>query len=283
MSAASAPGSSANLGPGYDVLALALDLRCRVTVAQAAEWSVRSGGAPAEPKGVAMVRRTAEAAAPEIGPLAVVVESEIPLSRGLGSSAALIAATAGAVRALTGGSTSPGDLLPIAATIEGHPDNVAASLFGGLVAVGPQGRVRTLDVHPSLRVLVAVPDATLPTEEARAATAGAVSTAVAARTAARLAFLVEGLRTGDPAALAAADGDEIHEKRRAHLSPITGLLIEAARRAGALHACWSGAGPAALALVTETTMETVRSALADALGGGYVLSAELDREGLVAG
>ncbi|MBU1227656.1 MAG: homoserine kinase [Actinobacteria bacterium] len=283
MSAASAPGSSANLGPGYDVLALALDLRCRVTVIESAEWSVRSGGAPADPGGASLARRAAESAAPGVGPLAVAVESEIPIARGLGSSAALIVATIAAVRALAGGSTDPGDLLGIAAGVEGHPDNVAAALFGGLVAVGPGGGVRSLGVHPSLRVLVAVPDATLPTERARLATAGPVETAVAARTAARLAFLIEGFRTGDPAALASAAGDELHEERRAHLSPITGRLIGAARDAGALHACWSGVGPSALALVTEATMEQVGAALAGALEGGYVLSPDLDREGLVVG
>ncbi|MCJ7725702.1 MAG: homoserine kinase, partial [Acidimicrobiia bacterium] len=264
MSSASAPGSSANLGPGYDVLALALDLRCRVTVSASEEWSILSGGAPADHLGVSMVKRTAAMAAPGAGPLTVSIESEIPLARGLGSSAALIAATAGAARGLVGGSTDPLDLLPIAAEIEGHPDNVAAALLGGLIAVGPGGEVRSLEIHPSLQMLVAVPDATLRTDEARKATAAPVSTSVASRTAARLAMLVEGLRMADPAALAAAAGDELHEERRASLSPITGRMIGAARRAGALHACWSGAGPSVLAVVTRATADSVRSALSDA-------------------
>jgi len=283
MSAASAPGSSANLGPGYDVLALALDLRCRVSVAEAGEWSVLSGGAPADPVGAELVRSAAVAAVPDIGPLGVEIESEIPLARGLGSSAALIAATAGAARAMVGESTDPGDLLPVATRVEGHPDNVAAALFGGLVAVGPSGEIRLLEVHPSLRVLVAVPDSTLPTNEARKATAAPVDTAVAARTASRLAFLIEGFRTAEPTALAAAAGDEMHESRRAHLSPITGRMIEAAAQAGALHACWSGAGPSVLALVTAGTTGSVRDALADVLDGGYVLSPDLDRTGLIIG
>ena len=283
MSSASAPGSSANLGPGYDVLALALDLRCRVTVTGAQDWSVLSCGAPADPIGVSLVRRTAEAAVSDSGPLAVEIESEIPLARGLGSSAALITATAGAVRRLVGGPTDPESLLPIVTEVEGHPDNVAASLFGGLVAVGASGRVRSLDVHPSLRVLVAIPDSILPTEEARKASALPVETAVAVRTAARMVFLIEGLRTGDPAALAESAGDELHETRRAHLSPITGRMIEAALSAGALHACWSGAGPSVVAVVTKETAGTVRSELADVLGRGYVLSPEVDRQGLLVG
>ncbi|MCB2224212.1 MAG: homoserine kinase [Actinobacteria bacterium] len=279
---ASAPASSANLGPGYDVLALALDLRCRVTIGPADEWSVRSGGAPADAEGERMVRRAAEAARPNCRPLAVEVESEIPLARGLGSSAALIAATLGAMRVAAGGRIHPERLLLKATAVEGHPDNVAAALFGGLVAVVPGWEVLRPPLHPSLRVLVAVPEATLSTAEARRATADPVATDVAARTSARLAALLEGLRTADPAALRVAGGDEVHEARRAHLSPATGRLMDAARGAGALHACWSGAGPSVLAFVTEDSADGVAAALRDALDGGYVLSPDVDRRGLVA-
>jgi homoserine kinase len=140
-------------------------------------------------------------------------------------------------------------------------------------------------VHDSLAVLVAVPDTTLSTAEARRATADPVGTEVAVRTAARLAFLVEGLRTGDPALLAEAQGDELHEERRAHLSPITGKLVEAARRAGALHAAWSGAGPAVVAFVTGEDTSRVAEAWRAALDppGGVVLDPGIDRSGLVVG
>lgn len=283
MITATAPGSSANLGPGYDVLALALDLRCRVSVEAAAEWLILSGGVPAESGGLDLVRRTAEAVAPGSGPLRVEIESEIPLARGLGSSAALIVATAGAAREFAGVSADADELLPIAAGVEGHADNVAAALYGGLVAVGAMGEIRFLDLHPSLELLVAVPDETLPTEQARRATADPVGAAVAARTSARILSLLEGLRTGDPAALAAAAGDELHESRRAHLSPVTGRLMEAALEAGALHACWSGAGPSVLAFVTAGTSEAVRTSLTATLQGGYVLSPDIDRTGLIVG
>jgi homoserine kinase len=83
--------------------------------------------------------------------------------------------------------------------------------------------------------------------------------------------------------LAEAAGDELHEAGRAHLSPITGELIESATSAGALHACWSGAGPSALALVTESTADAVRDAFSAALGGGYVLSPDVDHQGLLVG
>jgi len=280
---ATAPGSSANLGPGFDVLALAIDLRCRVSVGEAVEWSIRSGGVPADQGGIDLVSRAAEAAVPGVGPLRVEIESEIPLARGLGSSAALIVATAGAVRLLAGAPTDVDGLLPVVAGVEGHADNVAAAVYGGMVAVGPSGEIRFLYLHPSLEVLVAVPDATLPTEQARRVTAAPVETGVAARTSARLTMLLEGLRTGDPAALAGAAGDELHEARRAHLSPVTGRLIEAAAEAGALHACWSGAGPSVLAFVNRQTSEAVRTAMATTLEGGYVLSPDIDHKGLIIG
>jgi homoserine kinase len=134
-----------------------------------------------------------------------------------------------------------------------------------------------------LTALVAVPAGTLSTAEARLATAEPVPTGVAARTAARLAFLIEGLRTGDPALLAEAAGDELHETRRAHLSPLTGALVDAARAAGALHAAWSGAGPSAVAFASGASVEQVAEAWRAVLepGGGDVLDPGIDRVGLV--
>jgi len=278
--AASAPASSANLGPGFDVVALALGLRGTVTVAPAGEWSLVSAGVDAG--SAALVRRAAEAAVPGCGPFAVTVESPIPVGRGLGSSAALVVGVAAAVRATAGLAESREEVVRAAAAVEGHADNVAAAVHGGAVAVSPSGRIYGLEVHPSLQVLVAVPAAALSTSVAREALGGPVDTATAARTAGRLAFLIEGLRRGDPALLAEAAGDELHEKRRDHLSPLTGRLVTAAREAGAAHSAWSGAGPAAVALVTEDAAATVRAAWEAVLApeGGRVLAPGLDRDGL---
>ncbi|MFH1329459.1 MAG: homoserine kinase [Actinomycetota bacterium] len=280
---ASAPASAANLGPGFDVVALALGLRCAVSVAPAGEWSLASPGA--DGGSMALIRRAAEAAVPGAGPFGVVVESAIPVGRGLGSSAALVAGVVAAVRAAAGRGESREEVVRVAATVEGHADNVAAAVHGGAVAVSPGGRVYGLEVHSSLRVLVAVPVAVLPTAGAREALSGPVDTATAARTAARLTFLVEGLRRGDAALLAEAAGDELHEARRAHLSPLTGRLVSAAREAGAVHAAWSGAGPSAVALVAGEAVAAVRAAWEDLLAGegGVVLEPGLDREGLRVG
>lgn len=281
--AASAPASTANLGPGFDVVALALGLRCAVSVAPAGEWSLRSGSS--DEGSLTLVRRAAEAAGAGSGPFSIAVESGIPVGRGLGSSAALVVSVVAAVRTAVGEAESREEIVRIAAAVEGHPDNVAAAVHGGAVAVSPSGRVYALEVHPSLRVLVAVPEALLSTVVARRALEAPVDTATAARTAARLAFLVEGLRRGDAALLAEAAGDELHEARRAHLSPLTGALVRAAREAGAGHAAWSGAGPSAVALVTVEALPAVRAAWEVLLGaeGGRVLEPGFDRAGVRVG
>jgi homoserine kinase len=280
---ASAPASSANLGPGFDVVALALRLRCTVAVAPAGEWSLASAGA--DEGSLALVQWAARAAVPGCGPMAVTVQSAIPVGRGLGSSAALAVGVAAATRAAAGLAESREEVVRVASAVEGHADNVAAAVHGGAVAVSAGGRVYALEVHPAWRILLAVPQVALSTAVAREALRGPIDTAIAARTAARLAFLVEGLRRGDAALLAEAAGDELHEQRRAPLSPLTGRLVAVAREAGAAHSAWSGAGPSALALVTAETAPEVRAQWEALLAsaGGVVLEPGLDRQGLTLG
>lgn len=274
MTVASAPASSANLGPGFDVAALALDLRCRVTAEPSEAWSVTSGGEPAPDATVAMVR----AVAPGVGPHLVEIDSDIPSTRGLGSSAAILVA---AFAALTGSSDADG-AFQAAASVEGHPDNVAAAAHGGLVLVGPEGTVHRCAVHPSLHVLVAVPGEELRTSEARGVLPGEIDRDVAVRTAARLALLVEGMRTADEATLRGALGDEMHEQPRRRITELPGALIEAAIASGALFAAWSGAGPAVVAFVTEKEVEPVAESMEFVLDDtGDVLELDIDRMGLV--
>ena len=104
---------------------------------------------------------------------------------------------------------------------------------------------------------------------------------VVVRALGRLTFLIEGLREANPDVLRHAGGDEIHESQRASLSPVTGEMIDAAMRGGALHACWSGAGPAALAFATDEHVGRVIGAMGGALGAnGEVVMLEVDYEGL---
>jgi homoserine kinase len=276
MTTASAPASSANLGPGFDVLALALDLRCEVEAVDADEWSVTSNGRPVDEDTEAMVREVAGD-----GPKAVFIRSAIPESRGLGSSASVRVATAAAVAGGGGGPVDREHLLRVVSAAEGHADNAAAAVYGGLVFVDATGAVHRLGVHPSIVVVIAVPSVTLATDEARAALPDSVPRALAVRTSARVAGLIEGLRTAEPAALAAARGDEMHEAPRAALAPVTTRLVEEALGAGALHAAWSGAGPSAIAFVTEKGRRAVRSAFEEVLeGAGEVLEPAIDRSGV---
>lgn len=272
MGIASAPGSSGNLGPGFDILALAVSRRCTVSADPADEWSIYSGDEPASEKTVAMVR----AVAGEVDPHSVRIDSDIPAGRGLGSSGAVLVAVAAAV-----GESDRRRLFEAASLVEGHADNVAASVFGGLVAVGADGSINRLAVHPSLHVVIAVPDEVLLTVEARAMLSDVVPRDVAVRTAARLATLIEALRTGSGDAFAAALGDEMHEEPRRAITQTPAMLIEAALGAGSTFAAWSGAGPSVVAFALEETLEAVTDSLEQALAGaGSVLDLDIDREGV---
>ena len=283
MTVASAPASSANLGPGFDVLAVALGLRCSVDVHPDAAWAVRSEG-NADDSTTTMVRSIADAIVPGAGPFSVRIGGDIPVACGLGSSAALLVATAAAMQSAICVDVDRDAIFRAASEVEGHPDNVAAATLGGAVMVGPSGAIRSLDVHPSLVVLVAVPNGTVSTRSARAVLEDPVDRALASRTAARLGFLIEGLRTADPALLAEAAGDELHERAREAVSPLTNELVASARAAGAVHAAWSGSGPAALALVTDATEVAVRLTWEAVLGGAdRIIAPGIDQRGLVLG
>ncbi|MDJ0962154.1 MAG: hypothetical protein QNJ88_15990 [Acidimicrobiia bacterium] len=260
---ASAPASSGNLGPGFDVLALALEMRCTVTATPTATWEVRELGRTFEPEPNELVRRAAELAADR--PFRLEIENEIPRARGLGSSSAVAAAVAASAMRAMGVDPEPRRLFEIVEELEGHGDNAAAAVYGGCVLVAGS-EIRQLEVHPELNFVVGIPDERLKTDEARAALPQQVDRWAATRNLARLGFLIEGLRTGDPAVLQSAAGDEMHEAPRARLSPITGSLMRAAREAGAFHTAWSGAGPTAIAIVDADGCVAVERAMERVLG-----------------
>ena len=218
---ASAPGSSGNLGPGYDVLALAFDLRCRVSAAESGGWLITDRGRTYEPASDDLVRRAAAVAGD--GAFHLTISNDIPISRGLGSSGAVATAAAAAACRAAGTEPTGTFLFELVTELEGHPDNAAASVFGGVV-VASAGRVRRLEVADDLRLAVAVPESELSTAEARAVLDDRVPRAAAARNLARVAFLLEGLRTADAEAFAGAAGDELHERQRHHLSPVSAGL-----------------------------------------------------------
>lgn len=273
---ASAPASSANLGPGFDTLALALDLRCEVRAEPASSWSIRHRGP--EPYLGRQEDDAILAAARKVSsqPLRLEVSNPIPLCRGLGSSAAAYAA--GALAALRANGHDPGhdDLFHCVRELEGHPDNAAAAVYGGLVAV-VDGSVIHPPLSPQLVPVVAAPGFELRTKDSRKVIPRSVPVQTAVRTIGRVAALLEGLRTGSSRLLDLAGGDEIHEGPRTTHNPHTGKLITAAVEAGALHSCLSGAGPSVLCLAREGHADSLVHALGDAVGpGGRVMILQPD-------
>lgn len=212
-------------------------------------------------------------------PLEMEVENSVPLGRGLGSSAAAFVAGAAAALRAHGEEAVPDRVFRIAADMEGHPDQAAAAVYGGLVLVPAEGMPMRLPIHPSLRPIVAVPDTRLATPEARAVLPEQYDRSVMIRTMSRVAALIAGLTTGDPNMLAAAHGDEVHEAWRASLSPEVGEMINIARRAGALHAARSGAGPSVVAFVTQEDADNVARALGD--WGAEIIDDPVETTGLI--
>ncbi len=268
---ASAPASSANLGPGFDCLALALDLRCSVEVEPSDQWTV----APSDADGfvIAAAQRLHEE------PLTISIDSEIPVGRGLGSSAALLAALTAATWRLGGGEDDLDAIFEFTASMEGHPDNAAAAVFGGLMLSGGYGAHR-LEVHDSIQPIVAVPEVTLPTSQARAVLPATVPLGAATRTGSRLLRLVEGLRTGDEELLETVGPDELHEPYRIALRPIIGELMAVARSAGAPFVAMSGAGPSVIALTGENNVSEIRAAF-ESVPSTRVLTPRIASEGVL--
>lgn len=257
---------------------MALQPRCTVGAAPADEWRITHRGsqvlAPGDDDAVLAAARTVAS-----GPLELEVDNEIPIGRGLGSSAAALVAGVAAALLASGEEAAPDHVYRVAAEMEGHHDQVAAAVYGGLVLVPAEGMPVRLPLHPSLRPMVAVPDTVLPTPIARRVVGRTQDLEVVVRSLARMSALTAGLITGDPGLLAAAHGDEIHEAPRAAISPESVTLIETARAAGALHAARSGAGPSVVALVDQKTAPSVKSAMERA--GATVFDGPMDTTGLV--
>lgn len=278
---ARAPGSSANLGPGFDAVALAVSLHVEVEVCPARRLKVQSEGEGRElPRGPDHLAARIVTGVLGHDRVAIRVRSTVPLRRGLGSSAALAVAAAAAAGA--------SDPLAVAAALDGHPENAAASVLGGLVAatVADEGPVaRRLPLDPGLALVALVPDLELPTTAARAVLPSAVALADAAANLGRLALLLAGLADRH-LLLPVAGEDRLHQAPRTALFPQAPALLAALRDAGATVACWSGAGPSLLGLCEEPEIAArVRAAgeraLAEAGVAGRAVVLTPDLEGLV--
>jgi homoserine kinase len=268
------PASTANLGPGFDVMAGALGLALELEVTETGTFAVHSElDLPRDRSN--LVVRAFERLHPA-DRFAFRIASTIPMSGGLGSSAA--AAVAG-LMAADHLFELDADIGALAAEIDGHPDNVTAALQGGFVICdGP--RAHRLEPPPGLEAVLVVPGEAVRTADARAALPALVPLADAAFNVACAATLTLGLARGDWELISAGLRDRLHQPYRAHLYPRSAQLIAAAPSLGALGATISGAGPTVLVWCRYDQTGAVLDRLAAATDGwATVLRAPFTSEG----
>jgi homoserine kinase len=258
------PATSANLGAGYDCLGVALGLFNRVEV-EVRGWSRGEieltvdgegvGELPADRTnrcvlGIEAALREVRGEIPDGVGWRIEMHNEIPLSRGLGSSAAATVAGLVAGNSLLGEPLTSADLLRLATAIEGHPDNAAAALLGGFTvcALTDDGiESMRFDAPRDLRAVLFIPEVRLATDDMRAALPAKVPLEDAVANLSRVAIGVAGMAMGRFDLLRVLTVDRLHEQYRAKAYPQLTQFIEAARRAGAIGACLSGAGSTILA------------------------------------
>jgi homoserine kinase len=275
------PGTTANLGSGFDFLGMAverwLQVRARCVedrsapaVAIERHGTLSDVGAPGAPpeqdliyRGFAAACRAAGRDVPER--LAFTADSDIPVSRGLGSSAAAVVAGAGAANILLNLDLGREAMLALGTEIEGHPDNVAPAVYGGACVVlhRPVGGllVVPIEIHSALAFVFAIPDFRVETKRARAALPAAIPHATAVQAAARGAALIHGLVTADPDSLSVGLDDLLHVPYRRSLVTGYDAVTASARAAGAYGATLSGSGPTVVAPTTPARAVAVGEAM----------------------
>ena len=242
------PASSANLGPGFDVLAAALDIHLELEVAETGEFEVDAGGdgLPADRDNLCV--RAFELLHPADG-LRFAIRSDIPVARGLGSSAAAIVAGLLAADHLYELALEPAEVYRHAVRLEGHPDNVAAALFGGFAVSPPDPETDSparLEPPQGVEGVLAIPAGEVPTEAARAALPAEVPMVDAVANISAASQLVLGIERSDLTLISRGLRDRLHQRRRAGVYPRSLELLALASEVGAIGATVSGAGPAVL-------------------------------------
>lgn len=260
------PASTTNLGPGFDVLGLALQLYSTValeTTDTGIEIVVNGVDADKIPSSTDNIAfQAAELVFKQSGHqpdgLRMVLANGIPAIRGLGGSGTAILGGLLTANAICGTPFSHTEILNFATEFEGHPDNVAASLLGGLVVSAMEAeQVYTikLDCDSALRVVLAIPDFPLSTQEARRVLPQSVEFTDAIYNVSRSSLLVAAIATGTLEMLSLAMNDQLHEPYRTPLIQGFDDVAQAARRAGALSVALSGAGPSIAAYCTTSMQE----------------------------
>ena len=266
-----APATSANLGPGFDTIGIALDIWNEVTIDTATGAdSISNTGTEApllhgrENLTLSAMRMLAHEFRKSLPPIAITADTQIPVSRGLGSSAAALTTGLVATNLLLDLGLDDDDLFERAWAIEGHGDNVGAAIYGGAVMAVPEvrGITKLCDtIHLGLTSVLFVPDMTGATHAARAALPSTIPHKDGTANVAAVAALTVGLVRHDHTLIAAGMHDRLHEPYRAALFPHLTPLQEVARTAGAVGAVLSGAGPTVLALVHPDLVENVSTAM----------------------
>ncbi|REE69483.1 homoserine kinase [Paenibacillus taihuensis] len=259
------PASTANLGPGFDALGMALSLYAWIEMAipQDGQTVINLhgdglNGIPVDKSNLIfkVAQLVFDRAGVSVPELAIDMYIEIPLTRGLGSSASAIIGGLVAANALIGSPLSQDELFQLSTELEGHPDNVGASLFGGIVVASWDGnRAEKVTINPpaDLEVLVAIPAFELATEKARHALPTQVPMKDAVFNLASSSLLVAALASGNLDLIPHAMRDRLHQPYRAALVPGMAEILERATEHGALGVALSGAGPTLLTLVKRSS------------------------------
>ncbi len=255
------------MGPGFDCLGMALDLWNRLTVTALADGAVPRVEVAGEGEGelatdtdnlvyqaMAFLYEEARESMP---PMDIRCQNAIPLSRGLGSSAAAISGGLVAANAMLGNPYGADELLEMAATIEGHPDNVAAAVYGGMrLVVTDEDRIYTaaISIPPQLQAVLFVPERRIATVDARRVLPAEVTVADAVFNMSRAALLVAGMQGNHPEYLRIATQDRLHQPYRQSIFPPMKVIFTAAMAAGALGVFLSGSGSTIMALAEDRAM-----------------------------
>jgi homoserine kinase len=268
------PASSANLGPGFDAFACAIALHLELEVREAGDFAVHTDLSVARDRRNLAVRGFERLADP--ADFSFTIRSQIPLSGGLGSSAAAYVAGLLAADHLF---ELDADLLALASELEGHPDNVAAALHGGFV-ICADGQATRFEPPAGLEAVAVVPDGAVRTKTARAALPATVPMDDAVFNTAHGALLVLGLATGDLDLVARGLDDRLHQPHREHLYPRSMDLVGRAPSLGALGATISGAGPTVLVWCHyEATAAVVEALRRETDGWAQVMRAPFEPQG----
>jgi len=264
------PATTANMGPGFDSLGMALAITQDVTLSLSHQTEPANGLSRLVLDAARSAYRLAHVEAP--AEMQAYGEQSIPIGRGLGASAAARAAGIVGANALMGGRLTSEQMLNLGAGLEGHGDNMAPALFGGLRVVVKDGsgyRQIPAPVAETLKVVLFIPDFEMPTSESRKLLPQTLSREDAVHNIGRATMLVAALGGGDWDALDAATQDRMHQPARARIFPGMTDIFSAAKAAGALGAYLSGGGSTIAAFAVEHEERIARAMMQEAIARGY--------------